>query len=388
MPEERVRDKGKTVSFLLPSGGGIPIGGFKIVYEYANRLADRGWHIRVVHPCLLTVEEIEAIHRSPRRRARAWLRYQRRIVTGDYRPRWFNVSPKVEMLCTKTPEPRYIPSSDIWVATWWYTAKWVATYPGSGIYLIQHLETFGGPESDVMATWKLPLRKVVSSQWLEDVAHSLGESASYITYGLDFSVFGMDVTPEQRDPHTVAMLYHESDWKGCADGLEALRIARASAPKMKAILFGTPQAPADLPSWVEYYRKPPQPLLRQIYNRSAIFLCPSWAEGWGLPPAEALQCGSALAITENGGHREYAFQGETALLSPPKKPEALATNLIRLLQDQELRLRLARQGHLYIQRFTWDRAVTSFESVLHDALAHRSASRPISDKNVTVPVFS
>src|SRR5438309_2941296 len=163
MLEERVMPKSKTISFLLPSGGVPPIGGFKIVYEYANRLSDRGWQVRVVHPCFLTLEQIEGAQASPMRWARAWLRYQRRVVTGDYRPDWSHVSPKVEMLCTKTPHPQYMPPSDVWVATAWYTAKWVATYPGARVYLIQHLETFGVPEADVLATWRLPLTKVVIS---------------------------------------------------------------------------------------------------------------------------------------------------------------------------------------------------------------------------------
>ena len=47
----------------------------------------------------------------------------------------------------------------------------------------------------------------------------------------------------------------------------------------------------------------------------------------------------------------------------------MAANVLRLLQDQELRLRLAHLGHQHIQQFTWSPAVTSFESVLEDALA-------------------
>ena len=352
----------------------MPTGGYKVAYEYANRLADRGWHTRIVHPRVLRREEIERERAAFFRRARRWLGYQRHKVTGDYRPdRWFNVSRDVELLYTKTLETRYMPPSDVWVATFWYTAKWAATYLGARLYLIQHLETWCGPEADVMATWKLPLQKVVISRWLKDVAQTLGESACYIPNGLDFQSFGMDVAPEERDPHSVAMLYHHSDWKGSADGLRAIYAAKERVPGLKAYLFGVPPRPSGLPKWVEYYQNPAQSTLRAIYNRAAVFISPSWTEGWGLPPAEALQSGAALAVTDNGGHREYAVQEETALLSPPKNPDALAANILRLLEDEKLRLRLARQGHHHIQQFTWDRAVESFEYVLQEAL--RQASR-------------
>ena len=82
-----------------------------------------------------------------------------------------------------------------------------------------------------------------------------------------------------------------------------------------------------------------------------------------------MQCGAALAVTDIGGHREYSHDGETALLSPPKHPQALAENVLRLVKNNELRVRLARQGHFNIQQFTWNRAVNSFEAVIENELA-------------------
>jgi glycosyltransferase involved in cell wall biosynthesis len=359
----------KTVTFLLPSGGGVPVGGFKVVYEYANGLARRGWHIRVVHPRMLFAEKINAMRASPLRTAREWLGYQRHSLSRDYRPdRWFAVNPAVELLYTMTPEIRYLPPSDVWVATWWHTADWAATYRGAKLYLIQHLETWCGPEADVMATWKLPLRKVVISRWLEEVARRLDEPSEYIPNGLNFEAYGMDLAPEARDPFSVAMINHWSDWKGSSEGLNALRSVKQTVPALKANLFGICAPPPDLPSWVQYHYNPPQKTLRRIYNEASVFLSPSWAEGWALPPAEAMQCGAALAVTDIGGHREYAHHGETALLSPPKDPGALAENVLRLVKNNELRIQLARQGHSHIQQFTWDRAVNSFEAVIENEL--------------------
>jgi glycosyltransferase involved in cell wall biosynthesis len=282
------------------------------------------------------------------------------------------------LLCTKTLEIDNMPASDVWVATYWYTAKWAATYPGTRLYLIQHLETWCGPEAEVMATWKMPLRKVVISRWLERIAQGLGESSDYVPNGLNFESFGMDAAPEKRDPNTFAMLYHHSDWKGSGDGLAALRKVKQTVPELTAVLFGVPSSPPDLPDWVEYHQNPPQGTLREIYNRAAIFISPSWAEGWPLPPAEALQCGAALVATDIGGHREYAYPEETALLSPPKDPDALAANISRLLRNPALRIRLAHQGNRHIQQFTWDRAVSSFESILEDALNRQSAIESVS----------
>jgi glycosyltransferase involved in cell wall biosynthesis len=385
--EQGTRSERKTVTFLLPGGGDVPIGGFKVVYEYANALVDRGWQVSIVHPHFTGSEAIRA---SSIRRAGRWIKFQRRRLTGSYRPdRWFEVNPKIKLLYTKTPDVRFMPSADVYVATAWPTASWVAAYPSAAVYLIQHLETWmGGPEADVMATWKLPLRKVVISKWLQDVAQRLGEPSCYIPNGLDFRAFGMDVAPEKREPHTAAMLYHHSDFKGSSDGLKALEMARTRIQNLRAHVFGVPPRPSDFPSWVEYHHNPPQRKLREIYNRAAIFLSPSWAEGWPLPPAEALQCGAALAVTDIGGHREYAVHGETALLSPAKDPDALAVNILHLFEDQPLRLRLARQGHLHIQQFTWAHAVASFESVLNEALLSHRRNRATASECVQHKMYS
>ena len=360
----------KTVTFVLPGRGLVPVGGFKVVYEYANGLARRGWHVQVVHPGILTAQDVDGINTSFFRRGRCWLAYQRRKITKDYRPdAWFNVSSEVELLCTKTPQIRHMPKSDAWIATAWPTAPWVATYRGAGLYLIQHFETWCGTETEVVSTWRLPLRKIVISRWLEDIGRSLDEKTEYIPNGLDFRAFGLDTGIGERDPCTVAMLYHTSQWKGSADGLQALYRAKQLVPGLRAFLFGLFAPPPELPSWIRYYQNPPQQTLREIYNRAAVFLAPSWTEGWPLPPAEALQCGAALVATDIGGHREYAHHAETALLSPPNNPDALASNLVSMINDQDQRLQLARKGHAYIQQFTWDRAVTSFEASLEEALA-------------------
>lgn len=76
-----------------------------------------------------------------------------------------------------------------------------------------------------------------------------------------------------------------------------------------------------------------------------------------LPPAEAMQCGAAVCLTQIGGHTDYGIHQQTALLSPPRKPEALAANILQLIENPQLRIQLAMNGHQYIQRFTWESAV-------------------------------
>jgi glycosyltransferase involved in cell wall biosynthesis len=352
------------ITFLLPGSGRNPVGGYKVVYEYANGLAARGHIVNVVHPATF-LKPADLLDWT-----RMTVRYLHRHLNGSFMPnRWFSIDPRVNLVWVPSLKPKYIPDADLLVVTFWQTAEWSAEYPagkGRGLYLIQHQEVWSGIEDRVMATWRLPLRKVVIAQWLKDIVISMGENAEYIPNGLDHGAFGQDIPPEKRDPYSVLMMYHDYDWKGSRDGLKAITMAKERIPELRLTLFGVGTFPHSLPDWIQYYRSPPQKTLRELYNKAVVFVSPSWAEGWPLPPAEAMMCSTAVAATDIGGHREYACHEKSALLSPPKDPTALCHSLVRLLKDPELRLRIAFAGRDFIQQFTWAKALDHFEKVIQE----------------------
>jgi len=357
------------VCFVLPGSGQNPCGGFKVAYEYANGLVSRGHEVTVVHAPYNLYGGM-----SYARSAKKSLVYGGRLLgcKGGYLPdKWFLVDPRVVMKWVPSLHQRWISDADAVVATSWETAEWVANYPpdrGKKFYLIQHQEsTFVGTDKErVDATWKLPLKKIVIARWLEAIAHSLGEDAAYIPNGLDFKTFGLDLPISGRNPARLIMLYHDQPWKGSNEGLAAMDLVKREIPELEAVLFGVPHCPAGLPGWVSYFQKPAQSVLRRLYNEAAIFVGPSWAEGWPLPPAEAMQCGAALCVTDIGGHQEYALAGKTALLSPPRSIQALANSILTLVRDQGNRIAIATGGNEFIAQFTWERAVNTFERFILD----------------------
>ena len=352
------------VHFVLPTEGTVPVGGYKVVYEYANGLVARGHEVTITHPFCLLPSQVREM-----KRLRPWLTFAKRWALRRFTPEaWFKVDPAVKLRFVPWLHRWFMPAADVVVATAWETAEWVATYEprhGRRFYLIQHFEDWSGDRDQVLRTWRLPMHKIVISRWLEAMVAEQGESSSYITNGLDFKAFGMDVPPQDRDPHSVAMLYHQAAWKGSRYGLEALKQVQAQCPDLKATLFGVCAPPADLPPWVTYHQLPSQRLLREIYNRAAIFLAPSLTEGWGLPPAEAMICGAAVVLTDVDGHREFAQANVNAWMCPAADASALAQGVLTLMSDPVQRLRLAQAGRDSIQRFTWSSACEAMEETLN-----------------------
>lgn len=355
MAERRLR-----VAFLLPSIPAGPGGGTRVVFEYANRLVARG------HEVLLAM---------PRRPAgaggaRSWVR---QLGAGALRPalgpdaRWQRLDARVEPLRIPSLQPRFIPRADALIATSWPTAEALhAASPrvGQGFYLIQGYETWSGPASRVEATWRLPFPKIVVAGWLLELGRRLGARDLHcITNAVDHTAFRL-VRPIDLRPKCVAMMVSHQALKGSKDGIAALELARREHPDLEVVLFGKLPI-CRHPRWMDYRWNPPlSALVGEVYNRSRIFVCPSWEEGFGLPGAEAMSCGCALVSTDCLGVREYASHGVTALLSPPKDVVALARNLVFLLRNDLARQRFAAAGAAALASFDWEERVERFEELL------------------------
>lgn len=350
------------VTFVLPMYLNSPSGGFKVVYEYANRLSDFGYQIAIVHPRSIQPQPgfIQAIKK------RLW-QYKQRLVN---RPlvSWFAVDARVSLLLVTDLGEGNIPDADVIFATACETAFPVAAYSarkGKKFYLVQSYETWNQPEELVLASWKLPMHKVVISSNLFEVAASIGEQwrTSRVPNGIDFSSFKL-VTPVNQRGMRIGMLAHPNQAKGTKDGLQALEIVKQRHPELQAVLFGTEPRLDYIPDWISYERQPSQARLVDLYNSCAVFLNPSWTEGWGLTSAEAMACGCALVTADNGGANEFCADGETGLIVPIKSPELLAEGVLKLLGNDELRTRVALSGHKAIQQFTWERAVKTLIEVI------------------------
>lgn len=348
------------IVFVFPMPATAPVGGYKVVYEYANHLVAQGHDITIAHKFL---PNPEAGWIKNKLRFAKWL-----LNKSQWRPdSWFLLDPRVKMRLITDIEPQQLPNAEVIFATSWETAEQVAKLPercGRKYYLIQHFESWSGQRARVLDTWRLPLEKIVISRWLAGIAAEIGETTHYVQNGLSMAEFFIETPLVERDPNLVGTLYHKYDWKGFADvmaGMEQLRLER---PELKLLAFGASPNPGNLPEWVEYHQSPSGVALRKLYNRMSLFLSASWEEGWGLTPCEALLCGCPIVVADNGGHREFALSGQTALLFPVKDISAMVAAVSRLLDEPLLRQQLAAQGEAYVRQLTWERATSNLLKVL------------------------
>gem|GEM_PF-711519 len=213
---------------------------------------------------------------------------------------------------------------------------------------------YGTPGSPVVeANLAAAHESVAIARWLVELMLARGKQCAYVPQGLDGEVFAAGPPQSQRAAR-VSLMTHHLDWKGAEDALQALALVRARRPEVEPALFGTER----IAQGGAFLASPSRPQVAALLRSSAVHLVASWEEGFGLGGAEALACGAALATTDTKGSRDYAINEHTALVSAPRDPEALAHNIVRLLEDVELRTRLvaAAQRHLRTAMPPWQEA--------------------------------
>lgn len=92
--------------------------------------------------------------------------------------------------------------------------------------------------------------------------------------------------------------------------------------------------------------------LPALYAAAELFVYPSFYEGFGIPPLEAMTCGIPVITSNTSSLPEVV--GEAAILIPPTDRAALRDAMRNVLTDQELRQRLSRLGRQQSTKFSWE----------------------------------
>jgi glycosyltransferase involved in cell wall biosynthesis len=104
----------------------------------------------------------------------------------------------------------------------------------------------------------------------------------------------------------------------------------------------------------------PIEVLRSFYKQAIAFVFPSLYEGFGLPPLEAMACGTPVVTSNVSSLPEVV--GDAAIIVNPENVFDIARGIREILLDEFLRRRCVRLGMLQLRRFSWH---TSAQQVRH-----------------------
>lgn len=339
------------VSIVVPGPAWGPVGGIRVHYEYANRLAARGHSVTVVAQVATGKERLKCRCRGVERSIRG---------SG-----WFRFDPRVGFAISSG---RSLPRCDVAIVTGWQTAERARDYRRRARAVVQvayDYEFWKTASLDMRermaAAFACPDAIVGTSSAVASMVREAGRDVvAVIPCGLDVDTFRIVKSPASR-PAAVGFIGRADPAKRAQDAIDALAEVRRDRPvRIVAVKPGS----IELPPWVEIVDAPDDDAMRGFYNSVAVFVVASEYEGWGLPVAEAMACGAAVVTTRSGGVEDFAADGVNALLVPPRSPGLLAEACERVLEDDSMRLRLVEAGVRTAQGMDWNAAVDALEGVL------------------------
>lgn len=342
------------LTFVWPSSN-IPTGGVTMLYEFANALARRGHDVQFVH--------------GP------WNKY--RISALDELDHFAFHRSISHYLVDTLDDPR-LPAGDI------VFQVNLPAHMGLPCSIVQGYGMFASRLD------KEPLRshapKVCVARWLTEIGQDLGVPAEqlwHIPLGIDHDLFNVGDSPIERSLD-IAVLCHLHPKKGWDVASSVLQDLQSRRPNLRTVVFGPDQPREELPPGTRLlHRTTQRQLVEDVYRKTRVFLQTSRNEGFGLTPVEAMSCGAALVTTDNGGSQDYAFHGETALVTESEDVTGLADAVETLLDDDDQRKRLATVGREHCLGFDWDRNAALleeyFERYIADPARYQQAPAELTD---------
>lgn len=259
--------------------------------------------------------------------------------------------------------PTEMPDADVLVATASKSVELVSVLPpstGEKFYFVQGYESLWCGNVDW--TYKLPMKKIVVSSWLQRVmAESFDEKSFVVNPGLDHETYRPGSGSGGNGRRVLVMDHATRVIKGTWVAIQAVELARRSIPDLELVVFGMELQDEGLGRVAERHTHPLGSELAELYASCDVFLYPVIADGFGLPPLEAMACGTAVVTTDHTGTSDWASP-DACYVVPAHDVAATADAVVRALQDPDERNRIAEGGRRKAAEFTWEKAGERLEA--------------------------
>ncbi|MCE7984226.1 MAG: glycosyltransferase family 1 protein [Caldilinea sp. CFX5] len=354
------------ISFILSSlwlSGGV-----RVIAEFANRLTERGHHITLVVPSGTIAPEM-------------LIYLDQRVTIVESRVGRQTQMSSLQNLRLLLSLAYAVPRSDILIAT--HTPTTLVSLlaghllgKGRLLWLFQdYPEMFAQrPFESWLMRYALRWHRMaltVSTYCQRELQQHAPGRVTVVGEGLSDAELFQPVPLADRPPDARLTIFFLGDMrprKGLADFLAAADLVYHKMPGIKLWLASKEHTQVTCQAPYKQFHLPSRTQLVELYSTCGLFVSASWGEGFGLPPLEAMACGTPVILTNSGGVQEYAEPGVNCLMVPPRQPALMAAAILELLNNRELAERLAENGAITAQRYQWPAVVDRFELALQEIM--------------------
>lgn len=230
-------------------------------------------------------------------------------------------------------------------------------------------EQFNGPKEIYglplfERTLQLPFYFLTNSKYTEEIVlkHQSNAKVKTVGVGVNTRIFHPGRKVANSNIKKIMVILKKSAFKGSEVAIKTLNEVNKSL-SIHAILLGDAEPlKASKPLFpYTYLNSVDDQTLAGLYSSADVFLFTSYTEGFGLPPLEAMACGTPVVTTDCIGNRDYSIDRKNCLMVKPGDHEALAQAIIMVLTNETLRLRLSTEGIETAKNWTWIKTADKFE---------------------------
>ena len=362
-------------------------GGVRAIFEVANRLSQRGHEV--------TLTSLEGDH--------SWFPLEAKVIYVE-KPNFIKILDPFKKLKSREslkyssinpvlkqmkmgfeadlikPLAEAIPDCDINIATWFLTS--FAVYrsgKGKLFYFFMDFDELAEKHGYYFhqlfkESLYLPFNIITISSWLKWwIKEKYNKDSIVCGVGIEHNVFyPRRSVLDDIFEYKVMGIFRGFNYKGDSDLIDAWNIVSEKIPEINHIIVCSKDTFKGLKNNIKFkytfFESPSDNKLAELYSSCDLFVFASHIEGFGLPPLEAMACGTPVVTTDCKGVKEFVVDEENALLVPIKKPEVLAQSIIKLYNNPELSKKLRQNGLETAEKLSWERVVDVFEKAFKDAL--------------------
>ncbi len=304
------------------------------------------------------------------------------VLVPDGMPVDYEVHAKLTRIPSLSKE--YIPYGDIVLTNFYTTFRpSFEAWPAQCVRFSQAFEPLWVWDKDfAIWTYQQNVPMITISHWLdEQIFRHAGQRSTVINIGVDPKVFYPSPAGKTHDPDKPkVILYIARDpeagyqLKGFYDFQKSMEIVKHTYPGKFIVHMICTERILSLPGIPHKTFQPKtEQEMAELYRSADVFVSTSWFEAFGMPPLEAMACGTPVVTTNSGGVLDFATHLESAYITRPQNPDSIAKGILTVLTNENLARKLSQGGLQSAQRLT----ITHFKQKMVDTLEkiHRDRSQ-------------